>query len=920
MKPFDFNRCRELARQAAAEGCVLLKNDNQVLPVKQGSRIAVFGRIQLHYYKSGAGSGGMVNTDYVVSILDGLKNAEEIQIDENLLQIYQDWVEAHPFDYGKGWAQEPRCQEEMPLSDEVAKQASERNDMAVVVLGRLAGEDFDHTKTAGSYYLTGTELSMLCTVRRNFGSMAVVLNTGNIIDLNWADEIRPDALLLAWQAGQEGGNGTADILTGKVNPSGRLCDTIAYEIKDYPADANFGGETKNDYQEDIYLGYRYFETFAQEKVRYPFGYGMSYTDFAFETRMEFFSASESERSAKSADDLRTVALYVTVKNTGNSAGREVVQIYAKQPVGKLGKPDSVLVDFGKTGCLKPGESQTLTFTVNPYTYASYDDGGKTGHPFCYVLEAGEYCFYAGKNVRDKVLIGSLVLSDTIVVEQCRQVLAPAASFERRNGEGFEPVPLRQYSLKGRIAAELPETEAYTGDRGYRLRDVLEGAVSMETFLAQLTDEDLACMVRGEGMSSPKVTAGTGGAFGGVTERLLRFGIPVLCCTDGPSGIRMDSGAKAFSHPCGTLLACTFDKKLNEDLFEMAGAEMAKMRIEVLLGPGMNLHRHPLNGRNFEYFSEDPVLSGQIGAAQLRGLHRQHVTGCIKHFCANNQEFHRHTVSSNISERALRELYLKGYEVAVKEGAADCIMTTYGAVNGIWTAGNYDLCTSILRKEWGFSGIVMTDWWANINEEGGVPGKENGAFMVRAQNDLYMVCESAERNTNGDNILEKLSEGVITRGQLVRNAGNICRFAMRSLAMERMLHPEQYEREAAEASAETGFFAGDVEFIWIEDGTVIDLSGVCTEKGNEKLLAVRAEKMCRYRYTITASSDASPLAQIPITIFSGGIVMGTCVLHGTEGRTVSFTGNVDLNGANTFIRIRFGQSGAKLKQMVFHSAV
>lgn len=917
MELFDFNRCKGLARQAAAEGCVLLKNDSQVLPIKNGSHVAVFGRIQLNYYKSGAGSGGMVNTDYVVSILDGLKNAENISVDEELIQVYRDWVEEHPFDYGKGWAQEPRCQEEMPLSDELAKAAAGRNDMAVVIIGRLAGEDFDHTKDSGSYYLTETELSMLRTVRRNFDRMAVVLNTGNIIDLNWTDEIEPEALLLAWQAGQEGGNGAADVLTGKVNPSGRLCDTIAYDLKDYPSDANFGGETKNDYKEDIYLGYRYFETFAPEKVRYPFGYGLSYTDFTFQTRMEFHSA---EQSLRAADDLKTLVLTVAVENTGSCAGREAVQIYVKQPEGKLGKPDSVLVDFGKTRYMEPGESQILSFSPAPYTYASYDDGGKTGHPFCYVLEAGEYLFFAGKNVRDKSLIGSFTLSDTIVVERCRQALAPVNLFERRSAEGFEPVPVRQYSLKDRIKAELPETAEYTGDCGYRLRDVLEGKVSMETFLAQLTDEDLSCMVRGEGMSSPKVTAGTGGAFGGVTDRLLEFGIPVVCCTDGPSGIRMDSGARAFSHPCGTLLACTFDKKLNEDLFEMAGAEMAKMRIEVLLGPGMNLHRHPLNGRNFEYFSEDPVLSGQIGAAQLRGLHRQHVTGCIKHFCANNQEFHRHTVSSNISERALRELYLKGYEVAVKEGGADCIMTSYGAVNGIWTAGNYDLCTSILREEWGFSGIVMTDWWANINEEGGVPGKENGAFMVRAQNDLYMVCESARRNTNGDNILEKLSEGVITRGQLVRNAGNICRFAMHSLAMDRMLHPEQYERDTAEASAETGFFAGDVEFIWIEDGTVIDLSGVCTEKGSEKLLAVRAEKMCRYRYTITASSDASPLAQIPITIFSGGIVMGTCVLHGTEGRTVSFTGNVDLNGANTFIRIRFGQSGARLHQMVFHSAV
>ena len=898
---YDFERCKMLARKAAAEGCVLLQNENHVLPFAKGSHVAVFGRIQRNYYKSGAGSGGMVNAEYVVSILDGLKACENIEVDSQLEEIYRQWVERHPFDFGEGWAKEPRCQLEMPLEDAVASDAAARSDAALVILGRLAGEDFDHTPEQGSYYLNKTELEMLRTVRRHFHRMAVVLNTGNIIDLGWMDEIHPDALLMAWQGGQEGGNGVADVLAGIVNPSGRLCDTIAYTLKDYPSDANFGDAKKNIYAEDIYVGYRWFETFAPETVRYSFGFGLSYTTFSLHP-----------------EEMDEHTLQVTVTNTGSCAGREVVQIYVSQPAGELGKPSKILMGFEKTCLLQPGESETLRFPINWYRLASYDDSGKTGHRFCYVLESGQYAFFAGKDVRNVVTLGTIQLAETRVVSVCSQALAPVESFQRRTCTGWEPAPLREYSLAERIRQERPGCRLYTGDRGIKLLDVLEQRASMENFLAQLSDEDLICISRGEGMCSPKVTPGTGGAFGGVTDRLLSFGIPIACCTDGPSGIRMDSGAKAFSHPCGTLLACTFDKELNRDLFEMVGAEMAKHHIEVLLGPGINLHRHPLNGRNFEYFSEDPVLTGEMATAQLLGLHRQNVTACIKHFCANNQENHRHTSNSVISERALRELYLKGYEYAVKDGGADCIMTSYGAVNGLWTAGSYDLCTTILRGEWGFRGIVMTDWWADVNEENGKPAHENSAYMVRAQNDLYMVCESAQRNTNGDNILQKLKEGVITRGELVRNAANICNFVMRSLAMQRMLHPEQYQRQDEAPSAETGYFPEDVVFEPVTDGTQIDLCHLDSEKGQEQMIALTPQKQGNYRYTLHLSLNpqASSLAQIPVTMFMNGTAVATYVLHGNTGETIVYTGEIALNRPHIFLRFQFGKAGAKLHKIVF----
>lgn len=901
---FDFHVCRELARQAAAEGCVLLENHNECLPLEPRCRAAVFGRIQLNYYKSGAGSGGLVNTDYTVNIVEGLQNSGKVLVDQALLETYRHWVEENPFDYGTGWAQEPRCQVEMPLGEDVARAAAERSDVAIVILGRLAGEDFDHTAEAGSYYLTDTELAMLRTVRAAFSRMAVLLNVGNVIDLGWSDEIRPDALMLVWQGGQEGGSGVADVLTGQVNPSGRLCDTVARRLEDHPAHGHFGDAKQNDYAEDIYLGYRWFETFAPHAVRYPFGYGLSYTRFQI-------GAGPCEL------DGDRPKVRVRVANRGTRAGREVVQLYVRQPQGALGKPALALVDFGKTGLLAPGEEQVLEFEVDWYRLASYDDSGASGRPYCYVLEAGPYELFAGQNARTLLPVGTLSVPEARVVRQCRQALAPTKTFQRRTAGGWEPVPTRNYELARRIADELPKDIAHTGDLGYKLADVLAGKVDMAAFLAQLDDGDLAAMCCGEGMSSPKVTPGTGGAFGGVTDRLLQFGIPVVCCTDGPSGIRMDSGAKAFSHPCGTLLACTFDKELNEKLFEQVGAEMSKLRIEVLLGPGMNLHRYPLNGRNFEYFSEDPVLTGEIGAAQLCGLHSQGVTGCIKHFCANNQESHRRAASSNLSERALRELYLKGFEIAVKEGGADCVMTTYGAVNGIWTAGNYDLNTTVLRGEWGYTGVVMTDWWADINEEGQAPSMTNGGCMVRAQNDMYMVCSDASASEIRASILSALAEGGVTRGQLARNAANICRFAMNTRAMDRLLHPEQYARNTEEASADTGFFAGDVEFVTVRYGESLDLSGVCTDKGKEKLLAVQTERHGPHWYTLTVSSQASELAQMPVTVFVGASPAGTHVVHGTQGRPVTFAGCLFLNGTRSFLRLRFGQSGIHLHSITFH---
>ncbi len=794
----DWNEYMSAARDAAAEGCVLLKNEHAALPLVKGGRVAVFGRIQRHYYKSGTGSGGLVNVSHVTGILDALLETPHLIVDQDVLAVYDAWESEHKFDEGPGWAQEPWSQIEMPLDEELLEKAGRQNDAAIIIIGRTAGEDRDHVDEKGSYRLSDVEVAMIEKVRAHFGRVIVLFNVGNIVDMGHPCLRECDALLYVWQGGMLGGYGAVDVLTGKVNPSGRLADTIASHIEDYPSTKNFGDEERNYYKEDIYVGYRFFETMAKQAVLYPFGFGLSYTEF-FET----VSGWE--------EDGVDLSFVVTVKNTGPVLGKQVVQVYVEAPQGVLGKPSRVLAAFAKTEELAPGETESIPFHISRYEYASYDDTGATGHPYCYVLEPGDYRVYVGKNVRDAKCAGQFSLDSLQVVQELEQNLAPEAAFERmrpqmpgsadseKSGSGskrnvdsvdmtiaYEPVPAGGEQEETKRKSQIPPDISYTGDRGYRLSDVAEGTVLMEQFIAQLSDDDLCCIIRGEGMGSPKVTPGTAAAYGGISDHLKMLGIPCGCCSDGPSGIRMDSGEKAFSLPNGTLMACTFNAPLIQKLYSFTGLEMVFHKVDNLLGPGVNIHRHPLNGRNFEYFSEDPFLTGKMAAAVLRGLKSAGVTGTLKHFAANNQETKRMEIDSVVSERALREIYLKGFEIAVKEGGADSIMTTYGSLNGVWTAGRFELNTEILRNEWGFDGIVMTDWWAKVSRQGKSEkaDKTDLAAMAMAQNDLYMVCEQADQNLTGDNTQKELESGVLTRGELQRNAGNICRQLMTTPAFAR----------------------------------------------------------------------------------------------------------------------------------------
>lgn len=900
-RTLDWDKYLETSARAVSGGIVMLKNDG-ALPLKQGGTAAVFGRIQLHYYKSGTGSGGMVNVSKVIGITDGLLDAG-YKLDEQLLNAYREWDEQNPFDHGEGWGGEPWSQKEMPLTDELVGGAASRADAAIVIIGRTAGEEMDNKLEKGAFLLSDLEEDMLRRVTSAFDKTVVLLNTGGLIDMSFMDRYPVSAVMYVWQGGMVGGAGTAAVLTGEVSPSGKLPDTIAYEISDYPSDKFFGSGDMDCYGEDIYVGYRYFETFAKDRVRFPFGFGMSYTSFDI-------TASDFKL------DGDKVTGSVNVKNTGSTPGREVVQIYFSAPQGKLGKPARVLCGFDKTRTLQPGESQTLSFEIPLESVASYDDSGVTGHKSAWILEQGGYVFYAGADVRSASEAYSLTLPET-VVRQCKSALGPLTAFKRMVNSGgkpeFEDVPLTGEAFP-HDHAKLPAEISQTGDRGIRLADVVNGKNTLEEFTAQLTDYDLSCIIRGEGMGSPKVTAGTAAAFGGVSDTLTALGIPCACCDDGPSGMRLDCGTKAFSLPNGTLLASTFDRSLMTELFTFMGLEMHTNQVDCLLGPGMNIHRHPLNGRNFEYFSEDPYLTGEMASAELAGLHSTGAEGTIKHFCGNNRETRRHFLDSVISERALREIYLRGFEKAVKKGGAKSVMTTYGQVNGVWTAGNYGLVTGILRDDWGFDGFTMTDWWANINRRGKAPDKSDFAAMAMAQNDVYMV--TADGAACNDNTLDSLNSGELTRGELQRNAMNILRFLTTTHAMKRVMGCDD-ETEIINRPADAGDVdSTDIEFHDIDEDLTLDLTGITTEKGSSYAFGLNVSKPGVYKVTLTASSTLSELAQTSVSIFALGSPCGMFTFNGTGGAPVSQTKDVKCLSNFMPIRLYFGGSGLKTQSIRF----
>ena len=593
------------------------------------------------------------------------------------------------------------------------------------------------------------------------------------------------------------------------------------------------------------------------------------------------------------DDEAHIEMTATVKNIGTTyAGKEVVQVYCEAPQGKLGKPAKVLVGFAKTRLLEPGESQIVTIRFSVSSLASYDDAGVTGHPSAYVLESGWYNFFVGTSVKnvEKVEIdgkSGLFVEELQIIEQLEEALAPVEGFTRmkpgaKKEDGtyevmYEEVPQRKINLADRIEKNLPQTFEQTGDQGYKLRDVFEKKVRIEDFIAQLTDEELATIVRGEGMSSPLVTPGTASAFGGLSDHLFDLGIPIACAADGPSGIRMESGALSTQVPIGTLLAATWDKELVEELYELEGKELVSNNIDVLLGPGMNIRRSPLNGRNFEYFSEDPLITGVFATAVTRGIMKGGSNATLKHFACNNQEKARHNVDAIVSERALREIYLKGFELAVKQGGANSIMTAYNPINGHWAASNYDLATTILRNEWGFKGIVMTDWWAKMNDvvTGGEASTEFTNFMVRSQNDVFMVVNNygAEINSGNDNTIKSLKDGSLTRGELQRAAINICEF---------LVHAPVFSRKQEIVETVTKF-ESDASLSPEEVQTLSENARITPSRTDSVFLNV--EQAGVYRIIVKIMSPKTNLAQTVCNLKLNEEFVTTIQTNGTDGKWI-----------------------------------
>ncbi len=757
----------ELLRKTAAEGIVLLKNEGSILPLKKNESVSVFGRCQIDSFLVGYGSGGDVHPPYRVNLMDGLKNAG-VNFDPELAGIYESWC-THPDhtpDHG-WWGHWPYFHEEMPLEEKWVQQAAKKSETAIIVIGRAAGEDRENTLTPGSYYLTQREKDMLKLVSRYYKQPVLILNTGNIMDMSFIAKYRIAAVLQVWQLGQEYGNAVADVLTGAVNPSGKLPDTVARCYEDYPSAKNFGNKEFNNYEEDIFSGYRYFSTFCPEKVLYPFGFGLSYTSF------------DIQLLSHSRERGRTT-LTVQVTNTGSLPGKEVVQVYCQAPAGRLPKAQRNLVAYGKTGLLEAGKSETLTLTVRDLDCASFDDCGITGPKDAFVLEPGTYRLVVGNCSTADTVAATFQVERLEKLLQCQDACNPEHAFHTLRTRGTAPVNPGGRDLRQRILDNLPAEITPTGDRGILLSHVAAGKHSLEEFVAQLTDPELADLTRGEGgMGSTLGIVGNAGAFGGITEQLRSRGIPALITAAGPSGLRIRRHAALL--PCGTAIACAWNQELTEQLFELEGQEASHFGVNVILSPGLNIHRNPLCGRNFEYYSEDPLLCGKTAAAAVRGIQRAGVSACPKHFACTNQEGNRNHNDSRLSQRALREIYLKCFEICVKEGKPLNLMTSYNKINGVWAHYNYDLATTILRGEWGYQGNVVTDWWMRRSKSPEFPKLRDSAYRVRAQVDVLMpggASYSERKYVFDKNLLSTLGQNDgLARAELQRSAMNVLRFAL-----------------------------------------------------------------------------------------------------------------------------------------------
>ena len=814
---------RKLAREAAAEGFVLLENKDHFLPLAKGSKVGLYGAGAIRTIKGGTGSGD-VNERDSVNIFQGMKNAgygvtssEWLEdYDKLYVQARLDWkneiftklngddtkffdaYSATPFFMPSG----------NPIDEE--KAAADGADTAFFVLARIAGENKDRFDTEGDYFISKEEKAILAQVSRCYKNVVLVINTGGLMDLAFVEEFDNIRSILQYvQAGQEGGNAFADVVSGDVTPSGKMTDTWAKDYYDYPGAEVYsyksGDLMKEKYEEGIFVGYRYFDTF-EVPVRYSFGYGMSYTDFEIRT-------DDIKVSGRGMMNPK-VSVTVTVTNTGDTyAGKEVVQIYASCPQGRLVKEFRRLAGFGKTKLLAPKESQTMTITFPLYQLTSYEEESAS-----WILEPGMYGIWVGNDLNTSVLSGALELDEKAVMTACENI-CPLKEKLNEISPDAEKVQAREAAWQNEVrekrmsVIELKAAEIPTEKVDYQpVPEELPGKAGK--IVDSLSVDQLALLATGDpGRAQENALGSAGISVPGAAAETSPcaseepWNVTTIALVDGPAGLRLkkeyqvDNGEIVASDflaaleggffcppqkkrgttyyqfctaiPVGTLLAQSWDVELIKRVGEMIGHEMELFNVTLWLAPGMNIHRNPLCGRNFEYYSEDPLLAGMMAAAMTLGV--QKVPGCgttIKHFACNNQEDNRMGSDSILSERALREIYLKGFEIAVKDAQPMSIMTSYNLINGVHAANCYDTCTKAARDEWGFAGAIMTDW-TTTNVQ--IQGECTAAGCMRAGNDMVMPGLPEDH----ENIKKELADGTLTMAELKRCIYNTVNIVLQS---------------------------------------------------------------------------------------------------------------------------------------------
>lgn len=794
----------QVAYRAACEGMVLLKNDG-ILPLKT-KKVALYGPGASMTIKGGTGS-GEVNERHSVTILEGLENRGfEITTHTWLKDFEKSYAEAEAaYQIEKKKRVnflKPNSIMEMlfdnfraPVGKVITKEdvTASDTDTCIYVLSRQAGEGGDRRAEKGDLFLTDAEVEAITFCAEQYTNFLLVINCGSSMDLSFADQIPGiNAILYLCQLGTEGGNAFADIVSGAVTPSGKLSDTWAKRYEDFPFAMDYsylnGNLEQEYYKEDIYVGYRYFDSFGVEPA-YPFGFGLSYTTFSVQS-----AGMDAEGSR--------VTVKAMVTNTGDTySGKEVVQLYVSAPQGKLQKEYQSLAAFVKTETLAPGAGQLAELSFDMKSLASYREADA-----CYVLEAGEYILRIGNSSRNTMIIGAVTLKEEVVVSRHQHICPVENAFEVLVSDG--------YSFDA-VADNLPhivmdlsafETDVYD----YSTPDV-RADERVQKFLRTLTPNEMVDIVVGIGMFGGETRFNLPGSVGNTTSKFWDRGLANVALCDGPAGLRIQKRStvdkkgkvkpvdlalsifEAFpgfvkkamtgnpekdqvlyqyttAFPVANALAQTWNTELMYEIGTAIYQEMKEYGCTFWLAPAINIHRNPLCGRNFEYFSEDPYLSGTMAAAITKGVQQKegyYVT--VKHFACNNQEDNRNGVSSNLTERALREIYLRGFEICVREGKAKGIMTSYNKINGVYTPNCHDICTKALRNEWGFDGVVMTDWFSTNK------GQANNALAMQAGNDLIMPGGGSYKKE----ILKGLKSGLITEEDLRRCCGNVVKAILNS---------------------------------------------------------------------------------------------------------------------------------------------